>query len=59
MEATGTSENTMEEAIQNAIKDAGKHVKDIRWFEMIDTRGHVQDNKVSHFQVTVKIGYCG
>lgn len=57
MELVGTSKKSIEDAIQGAIADAYKKVKHIRWFEVIETRGHVQDGKIAYYQVTLKLGY--
>jgi hypothetical protein len=57
IEITGTSEASMEEAVRNAIARAAKTVHNMRWFEVVETRGDIQDGKVGHWQVTVKIGF--
>lgn len=57
IELTGSSPNSVEEAIENAINFAGKTVKNMRWFEVIDMRGYIEEGKVAHYQVTVKIGF--
>jgi flavin-binding protein dodecin len=57
MEVVGTSKKSIEDAIQGAVSDAYKKVKHIRWFEVMETRGHVKDGKVAYFQVTIKLGY--
>ncbi len=57
IELTGTSSKSTDEAIENAIKKAGESVHNLRWFEVIETRGHIVDNKVDHWQVTIKIGF--
>ncbi len=57
LEIVGTSPNSIEEAIQNAITETANNVNNLDWFEVIDSRGHIIDNKVSHFQVTIKIGF--
>lgn len=44
-------------AIRNALAKASESIKNIDWFEVVETRGHVQDGKVAHFQVTLKIGF--
>ncbi|MCA1749679.1 MAG: dodecin [Parasphingopyxis sp.] len=56
-EVVGTSETSIEDAIRGAVERTAQTVRDIGWFEVIDTRGHVADGKVVHFQVTVKIGF--
>jgi len=57
LEIVGTSPNSIEAAIQNAIAETSKSVSNLDWFEVVETRGHIIDNKVSHFQVTIKIGF--
>lgn len=56
IELTGSSEKSMEDAIQNAVNRAGKTLRHLRWFQVTDTRGHLEEGKVTHWQVTVKIG---
>ena len=55
-ELTGSSRNSMEDAIQNAISKASKTVSNMRWFQVTETRGYIEKNEVSYWQVTVKIG---
>ncbi len=57
LEIVGTSPNSIEEAIQNAISETAFSVANLDWFEVVETRGHIIDNKVAHFQVTIKIGF--
>jgi len=57
IELTGSSRNSSDEAIRCAIERASKTVRDIRWFEVKDIRGHVEGGKVAHWQVTVKVGF--
>jgi len=57
IELIGSSQNTMEEAVENAVNRAAKTVRNMRWFEVIDTRGHIENNKVAHWQVTIKVGF--
>lgn len=56
-ELTGSSPTSIEDAVQQAIGKLAETVKTIRWFEVAETRGHVENGKISHWQVTVKIGY--
>ena len=56
-EIVGTSKSSIEDAIEGAIKRANETLKHIEWFEVMETRGHVEDGKVSHYQVTLKIGF--
>jgi len=57
IEVTGSSPNSVEEAINNAVNRAGKTLHNLRWFEVSEIRGHLEDQKVAHYQVTVKIGF--
>jgi len=57
IELTGTSSTGIEDAVQSAIIRASKTVRNMRWVEVVDTRGHVENSKVSQWQVTVKVGF--
>jgi flavin-binding protein dodecin len=57
IEVVGSSPNGFEEAIKNALVRAGETVRNMRWFEVTETRGHVENGKVGHWQVTLKIGF--
>ena len=57
VELVGSSPNGIEDAIQNALSRASATIDNIRWFEVTDTRGHVEGGKVSHYQVTIKLGF--
>ena len=57
IEITGTSTTTVEDAIQNAIVRSAKTVQNMRWFEVVETRGTIEDGQVSQWQVTIKIGF--
>lgn len=57
IELTGTSTSGIEDAIQNAIARASKTVRSMRWVEVMETRGHVENDRVSQWQVTVKVGF--
>ena len=57
IELTGSSKKSIEEAVQNAVTKAQQSVRNMRWFEMTDLRGHIEDGNVSHWQVTIKIGF--
>lgn len=57
IELVGSSATGIEDAIQNAIARASQTVREIRWFEVKETRGHVEDGRVAHYQVTLKIGF--
>lgn len=53
----GTSSSSLEEAINNAVNRAAKTVKHLRWFEVAEIRGHIEDQKVTQYQVGLKIGF--
>ena len=57
IELVGSSPESIEAAVKNALERAGKTVRNMRWFEVTETRGHIVDGKVDHWQVTVKIGF--
>ena len=57
LELTGSSTLGVEDAIKIAIEKASATVRNMQWFEVIDTRGHITDGKVAHWQVTIKIGF--
>lgn len=57
VELVGSSETGLEDAINSAIDKAAKTVRHMRWFEVVETRGHIENNKVAHYQVTLKVGF--
>ena len=57
IELTGSSKKSMEDAIQNAITKAGETLRNIHWFQVTETRGYVENNKVDYWHVTVKLGF--
>jgi dodecin len=57
IQVVGSSEQSSEDAIRKAVDRASKTLRDLRWFEVIETRGHIENGKVHHFQVTLKIGF--
>ncbi len=57
IELTGTSTTSMEDAVQRAIKRASKTIKNLCWFQVIETRGNIDKGKVHHWQVTIKVGF--
>ncbi len=58
MELTGSSTTSMQNAIENAVARAAKTVQGMRWFEVIETRGHIEEGKIRHWQVTIKVGFA-
>ena len=57
LELVGSSTTSTDDAIRKAIETAAGTVRHIDWFEVIETRGHVAEGKVAHFQVTLKVGF--
>ena len=57
VELVGSSPTSIEDAVNNAVSRASSTLREIRWFEVMSTRGHVEDGKVAHYQVTVKVGF--
>jgi flavin-binding protein dodecin len=57
IDIVGSSPTSIEEAIQNALAETAKTVRNLEWFEVIETRGHIVDGKVGHYQVTLKVGF--
>jgi flavin-binding protein dodecin len=57
IELTGSSTTTVEDAVQNAIAKAAKTMHNLHWFEVLETRGHIAEGKVAHWQVTLKVGF--
>ncbi|MHA7684685.1 dodecin [Cupriavidus sp. PET2-C1] len=57
VEIVGSSPDGCDAAIRSAIDKASETIKHIDWFEVVETRGHIADGKVAHFQVTLKIGF--
>jgi dodecin len=57
IELVGSSPNGIEDAVNNAITRAGKTIRNMKWFELAEVRGHLENNKVADWQVTLKIGF--
>ena len=57
LELAGSSTSSVEDAIQTAVSKASATVRNIRWFEVIQVRGHVEGGKVAHYQVLLKVGF--
>ena len=57
VEVTGSSAESVDDAIRRAVEKAGQSLRQLEWFEVVNLRGHLKDGKVAHFQVTVKIGF--
>ncbi|HVE43137.1 MAG TPA: dodecin [Planctomycetota bacterium] len=56
-ELTGSSPKSLEDAVNQAVTRAAKTLRNLRWFEITETRGHIDNGKVAHWQVTLKIGF--
>jgi flavin-binding protein dodecin len=57
VELVGSSTDGMEDAVRNAITRAGKTLRNLRWFEVVETRGEIAEGRVAHWQVTLKVGF--
>ncbi|HEY3532339.1 MAG TPA: dodecin [Casimicrobiaceae bacterium] len=57
IELVGTSPTSTDDAIRNAIQKAAVTVKHIDWYQVVESRGHVQDGRIAHFQVSLKVGF--
>jgi hypothetical protein len=57
IEVVGSSPESIEGAIGNAIEKASKTLRELRWFEVVETRGHVENGKVGHYQVKLKLAF--
>ena len=57
IELVGASATSIEDAVMNALTRAQKTIRNMRWFEVVETRGHIEDGKVHEWQVTVKVGF--
>ncbi len=58
VEVTGTSPKSIEEAVQNALAKSAKTVRNLRWFEVVEIRGNIDNDHVGQWQVTLKIGFA-
>jgi len=57
IEIVGSSVTSIEDAIEKAVARASSSLREVRWFEVTETRGHVENGRVAHYQVTLKIGF--
>ena len=57
VEIVGSSPNSLQEAIENGVAKAAKTLRNLRWFEVVETRGQLEEGKIAHWQVTLKIGF--
>ena len=57
IQIVGSSEKSVDDAIQRAVTRASQTLRHLRWFEVVETRGHIDEGKIQHYQVTLKIGF--
>jgi len=57
IELTGSSKTSMEDAVQNAISKASKTLHNLHWFQVVESRGYIVNNKIDYWQVTIKLGF--
>ena len=57
IELVGSSPDSIEDAVHNAISKASKSLRNLRWFEVLETRGQIEEDKIGHWQVTIKVGF--
>lgn len=57
VEIVGSSPNSLQEAIENGVAKAAETLHNLRWFEVVETRGQLDEGKIAHWQVTLKIGF--
>ena len=57
IELVGSSSSSIEEAVGNAVARAQKTIRNMRWFEVIETRGHIENGIIEHWQVTIRVGF--
>ena len=57
IELTGSSKTSIEDAVNKAVEKASKSVRKMQWFQVLETRGHIVEGKVAHWQVSIKVGF--
>jgi dodecin len=57
LELVGSSTTSSDDAVKKAVERAAKTVRQLRWFQVMDTRGHIENGTVAHWQVTIKVGF--
>jgi len=57
IELVGSSPNSFDEAVKNALARATKTMRNMRWFEVTETRGYIEEGNIAHWQVTLKVGF--
>ena len=58
IQLTGTSEKSIEDAVDRALQRAAKTVHKMRWFEVVETRGQIEDGRTAQWQVTIRVGFA-
>ncbi|WP_294344320.1 dodecin [Prosthecochloris sp.] len=57
IELVGSSQKSIEDAVNNAVERAAETIRHIRWVEVVETRCHVEENRIAYWQVTVRLGF--
>jgi flavin-binding protein dodecin len=57
IELVGSSPNGIDDAVRNAVSRAAATMRNLRWFQIVETRGHLEDGQIGHWQVTIKVGF--
>ena len=57
LDLVGSSEKSIDDAVRNAITRASKTIREMKWFEVVQTRGHIENGAVRHYQVTLRVGF--
>lgn len=57
IEITGSSKIGIQDAIEKSVARASESIRNMKWLEVIETRGHIENNKIAHWQVTIKVGF--
>ena len=57
IELTGSSTSGVEDAVNTAVARAAQTIRNMQWFDVVSTRGHIKDDRVAHWQVTIKVGF--
>jgi flavin-binding protein dodecin len=57
LELVGSSTTSADDAVKRAVARAAQTVRQLRWFQVLDTRGHIENGEIAHWQVTIKVGF--
>ncbi|MCK9588941.1 MAG: dodecin [Terrimicrobiaceae bacterium] len=57
IELVGSSPDSIEDAVRNAVAKAAQSLRNMRWFEVVETRGQIENDRIAHWQVTIKVGF--